>query len=404
MARRYTLWKGVTNAMNLVVFQPNSANSEQSLKLPQDMKTKKLMPNRFNELLLCTTPKKKDFRRNDACKSFSRDIVPTYNNIITSNWLIAKSLEFVVSEGYNKLAENQTIFVKELLIPTWSGSNSLLGKSINKEELTNIFNNPLINGSAHGYSAILTGITMANDITSYLRGHGSKSNISLDLDLYETVYLLVNTREDLRNKYVICLGELHIVFADLRAIGTFIECSGVDDAWVRADLFGENTCKQVMNCSRMNRAVQCHESTWIAISISILQTIVNNSSGNNLTPPLLINILGELQIASQGKNEAEFKKLFSKFVDCIKDIKIDFCLENFKSLREGKSMFQFICCYLEILSSLFYFIYASRARNWDLHLSSLQNIMPAIIMMGRIKYRRWGPVYLADMIGLKTAT
>ena len=149
-----------------------------------------------------------------------------------------------------------------------------------------------------------------------------------------------------------CLGELHIVFAYLKAIGTFIECSGLDDAWVRANLFGENTC---------NQALQCHESTWIAISISILQTIVNNSSGNNLTPSVLINILGELQIASQGKNEAEFKKIFSKFVDCIKDIKIYFCLENFKFLREGNSMFQFICCYLEMLSYLFYFIYASRA-------------------------------------------
>ena len=111
----------------------------------------------------------------------------------------------------------------------------------------------------------------------------------------------------------------------------------------------------------MNRALQCHESTWIAISIVILQTIVNNSSGNNLTPPLLINILEELQIASQGKNEAEFKKIFSKFVGSINDIKIDFCLENFKSLREGNSMFQFICCDLEMLSYLFYFIYASRA-------------------------------------------
>ena len=163
--------KGVTNAMNLVVFQPYSASYEQPLKLPQDMKTKKLMPNRFNKLLFCTTPKKKDFRRTDACKSFSRDIVPTYNNIITPNWLIAKSLEFVDSEGYNKFAENQTIFVKELLIPTWSGSNSLLGKSINEEDLTKIYNAPLISGSAHDYSAILTGITMGNDITLYLRGH-----------------------------------------------------------------------------------------------------------------------------------------------------------------------------------------------------------------------------------------
>ena len=37
--------------------------------------------------------------------------------------------------------------------------------------------------------------------------------ISLDLDLLEKVYLLVNSRDDLQNKFALCLFEGYTVFA-----------------------------------------------------------------------------------------------------------------------------------------------------------------------------------------------
>ena len=89
---------------------------------------------------------------------------------MTSMWLLAKSFEFIISKSDNKLAEHETLFGNE-----WSGSNSLLGKSIDKRDVANVYNTPLINGSASDYSAIFTGITMTNDITQYLRGCGSKA-------------------------------------------------------------------------------------------------------------------------------------------------------------------------------------------------------------------------------------
>jgi hypothetical protein len=207
--------------------------------------------------------------------------------------------------------------------------------------------------------------------------------------------------DDLRNKYVLCLGELHSVFAYLRAIGTYVGCSGIDDIWIHANLFGENTCRQVLTCARMNRAIECHESTWVAITISILQSIVKNSDEVTLASAELIKVMGELQTASHENNHLKFKESFGKFVDCIQHINIDALLDDFKAKMEGNSMFRFIYSYLEMLSYLFDFIYASRARNWDLHLSSLQKMIPGIIMMDRIKYRRWLPVYLADMVALR---
>ena len=56
--------------------------------------------------------------------------------------------------------------------------------------------------------------------------------------------MFVNDRADLRSMFVLCLGELHIVFAYLRAIGTFVQSSGIDLAWIKSKWFGENTVKQ----------------------------------------------------------------------------------------------------------------------------------------------------------------
>ena len=42
-----------------------------------------------------------------------------------------------------------------------------------------------------------------------------KTIIVVDLDLYSKLYKLVNSCSDLRKRYVLCLRELHFVFASL---------------------------------------------------------------------------------------------------------------------------------------------------------------------------------------------
>ena len=46
--------------------------------------------------------------------------------------------------------------------------------------------------------------------------------------------MLVNGRADLRSMFVLCLGKLHFVFAYLRAIGTFVQSTGIDLAWMKS--------------------------------------------------------------------------------------------------------------------------------------------------------------------------
>ena len=54
--------------------------------------------------------------------------------------------------------------------------------------------------------------------------------------LYEKAVQLLDARPNFKNEIVPRLGELHTVMAALRALGTSIENSGIDDAWIEADV------------------------------------------------------------------------------------------------------------------------------------------------------------------------
>ena len=101
--------------------------------------------------------------------------------------------------------------LSNLKLPSFAATNSLV-LNIDKT-LTNVFSTPLIPGPASSYSAIYTALMRAQSITTWACGGSSKIVISLDLDLYEKAYLLDYSNSDLRSRFILCLGELHIVMS-----------------------------------------------------------------------------------------------------------------------------------------------------------------------------------------------
>ena len=135
----------------------------------------------------------------------------------------------------DKLRKNIRQPIETLNIPPFAATNSLVQKDLNTT-LTDVYKTPLIPGPASSYSAIYTALKKAQGINAWARGD-SPTIVSLDLNLYEKVYKLINSRDDLRGKFIPRLGELHAVFAHVRAIGHFIAHSGLEDAWIEAEWF-----------------------------------------------------------------------------------------------------------------------------------------------------------------------
>ena len=86
------------------------------------------------------------------------------------------------------------------------------------------------------------------------------------MSLYYTIEFIRLICE-MRKKIILRSGALHIVFAHIRAIGHYIDGSGIDNSWEIADLFGSRTVFSVLNCGQgaMKKAITTHEITLTAL-------------------------------------------------------------------------------------------------------------------------------------------
>ena len=64
----------------------------------------------------------------------------------------------------------------------------------------------------------------------------------------------------------------------VRAIGTYIEGSRIDQSWVKSGWLSENTMHQILCCSRVKRVISAYENTLVALYILYLRGLITESN------------------------------------------------------------------------------------------------------------------------------
>jgi hypothetical protein len=149
-------------------------------------------------------------------------------------------------------------------VPTWAPYNSVL--SDDERPITQIQTLPLIPAPAHEWSTLLTVLKHAQHISSEVVGPRQKTIITLDMDLYMRAVKLQSLKPEMTKNCILRVGEFHTVLCALRAIGSSIEASGIDDAWIEADIYGPTTTRQILEGRHMKRAVTAHIITLQALN------------------------------------------------------------------------------------------------------------------------------------------
>ena len=111
--------------------------------------------------------------------------------------------------------------------------------------VTRVGTPPLIAAPAHQWNTILTVLMQAQTINVKVVGQQRKTVITLDMGLYMQTKKLQMARHDLNNM-ILRQEELHIVMAQLKTIGAYIENTGIDMAWIEAHLYGPSTVSQIL--------------------------------------------------------------------------------------------------------------------------------------------------------------
>ena len=146
-----------------------------------------------------------------------------------------------------------------LLIQTWASCNSLISK---EHPTTSFFTLPLVNSSPTDFSNLYTALRIVRGI-SVVQALGRKTIVSLDLQLY-AICIQFQSKQDLRFHYVFRLGELHVVFAMLKAVGKYIDASGLASAFIEEEIPGPGTVEQVKAGKRIKRSVTAYLILYLA--------------------------------------------------------------------------------------------------------------------------------------------
>ena len=127
------------------------------------------------------------------------------------------------------------------------------------------------------YSATDTALTGEHNMSTRCCGYTTKTVVSLDLDLYEKCYLLVRTNNALKNKFILCLSELNVVFAYVRAFGAFVNSSGLQIAWQVAKwLDSSAVARNILDCKYMKRAVATPEQSALLIQFLLVKDLTDS--------------------------------------------------------------------------------------------------------------------------------
>ena len=122
--------------------------------------------------------------------------------------------------------------------------------------LTNYCSLPLYPGSPTDWTNLYAALQICQNISVSVISN-RKTIISLDLQLYAKAMQL-KAKQDINEKFVFRLGELHIVFAFLKTVDKYIECSGLNQIFVEANIYGSTTSDQILNGKHMKRAMEAY--------------------------------------------------------------------------------------------------------------------------------------------------
>ena len=276
-------------------------------------------------------------------------------------------------------------------VPVWSAYNSLIKETL---PVTRIGCPPLLAAPALQWSTLLTVFMQAQAITAKVMGPGRKAVISLDMGLYQPAKKLQMARNDL-NHLILRPGELHILMAQLRTLGSSIKNSGIDLCWIESDPYGPTTVKQIIDGNHVKRGQTVHFVTLQALFALYQRAFLSEQPAEVVKA--VESITGKLATVCSSGSKEEVKAASKNVVE---QLKLFDYMGRMKTFEEGRNhipMFKVFLCYMQMVMDVMVFIRAVRTGDWLLHLSSLQAFTKYFFAYDRINYARMIPLYLAEM-------
>ncbi len=190
-------------------------------------------------------------------------------------WLLARSVHRQSCEQVPATVSSQSVTdpqVRTQHIPVWSAYNSIVCEATidGSNAVDNVHTLPLINAPAHEWPSLTTSLEQLHNLNGTICS--GPVLVWLDMDLYKRARKIPYLDPQFSEMTIESPGQFHTVLCGLRCLGATLESSGLDQAWVDADLYSSVTVVQILNEKHHNRAIDANQITlqvlfdlWIGV-------------------------------------------------------------------------------------------------------------------------------------------
>ncbi len=209
--------------------------------------------------------------------------------------------------------------------------------------------------------------------------------ISCDMALYEKVVKIIDSNASMKSQIIPRLGELHVVMAALRALGASIENSGIDEAWLEADVYGPATTRQILKCTNYKRCISAHIYTYTALyELAIAEFFAEKPNVEKVCTESAMPIQVACSDSDKGERANNVKDATCTMRQVLADNRIQEQFEVWERKRSENAMFKSMMNYLHRVEVILHFIAASRNADLQLHLEAGEKLSSLFFAMDRI--------------------
>ena len=277
---------------------------------------------------------------------------------------------------------------------TWSAHNSLVVENNHRKTKVAVF--PILNMSPTDRSVQLTVIKQFQKVKELLQGKGKKTVITVDLGLYRPMQQLQMSRND--TETILLPGDLHIIMAQLRAIGTFIDLSGIPELWIECDMFGERVAKGILEGKRIRRSLDAHVTTLCVFFSSLIEVFFTEHPDIRIQ----MDVLSEALLSAwNDRDSASVRKANSDFESKLRELSIVSKLTAYcNKMIQQRPTFAAAYQYMNMVFSMLSFVRSVRSGDWNLRLAAIRDFIKYFFAMDLRNYSAMSTLHLADMEAL----
>lgn len=273
--------------------------------------------------------------------------------------------------------------LKKTNIPGWNG----FMEEVTTEkhfETSRIICLPFINHPPSQNDTILTALRLASE---KCRIHGQKTCIvTFDQPLYiKAKEIVANCQDTDLSNVVVRLGGFHLLMSYMGTIGVIMSGSGLKE--LLSTIYAENSIDKMLSGHAYARAVRAHILVHLALASEVVKTIHLTEEDESIIEDTLSK-LDRSAIPTAHENE-QFQAVATKFTDAL------------RKLESNGPTAKLWVLYFRMVTLAKQFIQAERTGDWNLHVATVQKMLPFFHAAGHFFYAKCAHLYLQDMLELE---